>query len=450
MPVVLLSRIIIRDYATFLKLAIAENSPECYYLAVKKLICLIAIIFTSAILFAVSFNNGESIEIRDNLFYSEKELQSFSWSTSLTESEREYYDKVTISLITGGRGDEIWEYFGHAAFLLETEDSESIMFDYGVFSFDKKFYINFALGKLYYRMLASYGRSRILALKSADRDIYKLELDLNATQKKNLIAFLEYNNKTENRTYLYDYYLDNCATRLRDIYSAMDSSYKEWAMSVDTYKSFRDYTIEYLSPNFLASFGIVYLLGPNTDKDLTLYEAAFLPDVLRESIEEFQGSKSDKFYSSETKSPINKNAHFYIKCFLLSLVLCAISLLQYSKPKTLRKLSHGLLSLVYLIFGIMSLALLFLETMSIHKAAYFNTSLLVISPLTLYFFFLHITSLFGKEKRAKLYKAGKLYALFLIVLIILKFALSHFFFEANLGYYIVMLLLYSSETIRKA
>lgn len=414
----------------------------------KKTIFLFLALFSAAVLSAVSFDGGEAIKVRDDLFYSEKELSEFSWSDRLTSEEESFYDTVNISLITGGRGSEIWEYFGHAAFLVETEGRESIMFDYGIFSFDEKFYINFALGKLYYSMMASYGKYRLLSLEDQDRDIYKLKLELNNIQKKNLIAFLEYNNQYENRTYLYDYYKDNCATRLRDLYNAAaGGEYREWAETIDTGRSFRDYTIFYLSPNYLASFAITYLLGPDADKDLNLYEAAFLPDTLRKSIEESQGTESTLLYKSESKPPVENNPHFYLKTALLALIASAISLLQYSGYKAIRKLSHGILSLIYFILGLMSIALLFLETLSIHKVAYMNTAILVISPFVLYFFFLHAVSLFRKERRKALDKAGFISAIALIVLLAIKLIFHRYLIEDDYACYILMIPLYISESI---
>lgn len=414
----------------------------------KKAIFLFLTLFSAAILSAVSFDDGDAIKVRDDLFYSEKELSEFSWSDSLTAEEDSFYDTVTISLITGGRGSEIWEYFGHAAFLVERGGSESIMFDYGIFSFDEKFYINFALGKLYYSMMASYGKYRLLSLEDQDRDIYKLKLDLDNIQKKNLISFLEYNNQYENRTYLYDYYQDNCATRLRDLYNATTGGeYRKWAESINTGRSFRDYTIFYLSPNYIASFAITYLLGPSADRDLNLYEAAFLPDILRESIEKSNGTKSIELYTSESKPPVQNNPHFYLKTALLALIVSAISLLQYSKFKAIRKTSHGLLSIIYFILGLMSIALLFLETLSIHKVAYMNSAILVISPFVLHFFFLHAASLFRKERREALDKAGSISAIALIALLAIKLVLHRYFIEDDYACYILMIPLYISESI---
>lgn len=416
----------------------------------KKAIFLYLTLFFSAILSAVSMDGGESIKIREDLFYSESELEKFTWADKLTEEENTYFDSVTVSLITGGRGSELWEYFGHAAFLVEIDDRDSIMFDYGIFSFDEKFYINFALGKLYYSMMASYGKYRLISLEDQDRDIYKLKLDLSNIEKKNLIAFLEYNNQYENRTYLYDYYKDNCATRLRDLYNAMtDGEYREWAEGIKTGKSFRDYTIFYLSPNYLASFAITYLLGPSADKELTLYDAAFLPDVLRESIEEFQKSESQLLYKSESKPPVDKNPHFFLKTALMALIVALISLMQYSDKKAIRKTSHIILSLIYLVLGIMSLALLFLETLSIHKVAYNNYAILVISPITLYFFNMHFRSVFKRDGREALRKAGLISAISLIVLLLIKLIFHSYFITGDYAFYILMIPLYLSESIRK-
>ena len=398
-------------------------------------------------LLSVSFNDGSSIKIRDGLFFSDEELSNFEWRNELSEAEEDFFENTRISLVTGGQGDEIWELFGHASFLVESPKHPDIMFDYGIFSFDKDFYKNFALGKLYYSMMESHASPRISNLKMADRTIYKLELNLSALEKCNLLLFLEYNNKAENRTYLYDYYLDNCATRLRDSYSYVTGgNLRDWAENEMTGMTLRDYTIRYLSPVFIADWAINYLLGPAVDKEISLWDAMFLPDILRESIEEFQETESSRIYTAESRSELPAHNYFYIKTALLSLIMTFFIILTYSKHKALRITGDLLSALTYFMLFIMSAVLLFLETASIHKVTYFNTSILVISPLTISFAYLHIASLFREEKRERIKKLSFAMLIITSALLIAKLIIMKLFYNANWAYYIVMIPLYAADS----
>ena len=52
---------------------------------------------------------------------------------------------------------------------------------------------------------------------AADRTIWVQRLPLTDAQAVTLAARLEHDARPENREYLYDHFMDNCTTRLRDI-----------------------------------------------------------------------------------------------------------------------------------------------------------------------------------------------------------------------------------------
>ncbi|MBQ0070258.1 MAG: DUF4105 domain-containing protein, partial [Spirochaetales bacterium] len=180
----------------------------------KKLFCIMTLLLLPMMVFALA----SSIEVRDDLFKSDQELAKFQ-TVPLSLKEEKTYEDMEIYLLTGGPGSSIWENFGHAAFVIKVPNRINISVDYGIFTFDESFYGNFILGKLYYEASETYADYRIMSLTEDDRTVELLRLDMTPQEKKNLWEFLSYNTEEENRTYLYDYFVDNCATRLRDIYS---------------------------------------------------------------------------------------------------------------------------------------------------------------------------------------------------------------------------------------
>ena len=197
---------------------------------------------------AASVTGGS--EVRPGLFYSEEELGKISFDDELPDSDREYYGNIDISIITAAPAEPVYIYFGHSGLSVEIPGREGIMFDYGTFSFSESFYHDFIFGLLYYSMSEAYESWRIDQFISEDRTTTRLPLDLSPEAKRGVIEFLSENAEPENRTYLYHYYNDNCATRIRDIYnSAEGGGFRKWAESIDTGKSFRDWSTPYMSPS---------------------------------------------------------------------------------------------------------------------------------------------------------------------------------------------------------
>jgi len=287
----------------------------------KKISIILLFLFSLSFLYSASIDSG-LISIRDDLFNSQEELESFYYQSKLTEEEEEYYQNMEVFLLTGGAGSLVWENFGHSSFVFKMPNGDEISFDYGIFSFDKGFYTNFALGRLYYSMLVSYAHYRVSSLIDDDRSVQYLKLDLDNIQKCNLARFLEYNAKSGNNVYLYNYYTDNCATRLRDSYNAVNNNrFRLWAEKKDMNETLRDYSKRYLSRSgFIIDWGINYLLGPNVDRKITLWEAMFLPDVLNNAISEFQNNTPDLIYKSENRDDTPNKYNFFLYSILFDLV----------------------------------------------------------------------------------------------------------------------------------
>ncbi len=125
---------------------------------------------------------------------------------------------LEISLMTYGPGDIYWERFGHDALeVRDTVSGESVAFNYGVFDFDQKgFLLNFARGIMAYRMDAENTQSDIDFYAGEGRYVRRQRLALDDAQKERLRRFLLWNIRPENAGYHYDYYVDNCTTRVRD------------------------------------------------------------------------------------------------------------------------------------------------------------------------------------------------------------------------------------------
>jgi hypothetical protein len=191
--------------------------------------------------------------------------------------------EAKISLITCSSGPELYAIFGHSAVRVnDPVNGLDIVFNYGTFDFDEpNFYLKFARGKLNYKLSISYFRDFVYSYTMDNRSVYEQEMNFTEEQKQQYWAFLTNNYLPQNRFYLYDFFFDNCATRIRDGVEATFPNQVRFNISkFDKDMSFRNLIDLYLPPQPWGDFGIDLALGARIDREATPYEYMFLPDYL--------------------------------------------------------------------------------------------------------------------------------------------------------------------------
>ncbi len=127
--------------------------------------------------------------------------------------------ELTISVMTMGVGEEVWERFGHNAILVEDRRAgSSIAYNFGMFSFRQEhFLLHFLQGRMWYWMAGYPTEEEVPRYIAARRSVWQQELNLTPAERLAIREDLERNARDENKFYRYDYYLDNCSTRIRDV-----------------------------------------------------------------------------------------------------------------------------------------------------------------------------------------------------------------------------------------
>lgn len=197
----------------------------------------------------------------------------------------------TAALVTVGRGSAVWERFGHnLIWIRDPETGTSEAYNYGLFSFDQEgFLARFIRGKMRYWMAGRDAGSTLRAYARQDRTIWIQELALDTAEVRELHAFLEWNERPENRFYRYQYYRDNCSTRIRDVLDdVLGGALREWARDRPTDLTYRDHTLRVTEGIFWAQIGLHLGMGPPTDRPLTAWEAMFIPMEMRDWIRDFR------------------------------------------------------------------------------------------------------------------------------------------------------------------
>lgn len=363
------------------------------------------------------------------------------------DGNADYWDSYTISLLTISQGGPLYSWFGHSAFLVTTPTGRNIVFDYGTFSFASDDFIkNFIMGRLWFVCLSSYADLRIAELEDDGRSATSVVLPLTAAQKKAIVHFMDENTRYENRDYLYHHYNDNCATRLRDIIDrATDGDFKKWAQSIRGY-TFRQQASRALSRNPFVQWGLEFLQSSEIDKEATLWDEMFLPDVLEKAVKEYFGLESTLVVDSGSRYPeaSDKPQNNILFSALFGLVLGGISaLLWYLGYDRANGIYRGF---VLGIFGILGSVLLFMMCFTNHDVTWFNENIVFVNPILLV---LGILSFFRKERVVRLCRICLRILLGLILmLIVLKIIASRIFFQQNWPAIITMALFYIPNTFK--
>lgn len=187
-----------------------------------------------------------------------------------------------ISLLTYSPGKEIYSTFGHSAIRVQNiYTNTDFVYNYGTFDFDTPgFYAKFIKGKLPYRLSRVSTEYVIQSTALENRSIIENELLLTTKENYLLVRILEENYLPENRSYLYDFFYDNCATKILHIVDSATNG--RFEMSLNDYSpiAFNKLTKQLLNNHKWAKLGVNIAMGIHGQKKASAKETSFLPDYL--------------------------------------------------------------------------------------------------------------------------------------------------------------------------
>lgn len=339
------------------------------------------------------------------------------------DSQIQLSPEATFSVITCGPGSELYSTFGHNAFRLKDPVyNYDVVYNYGTFDFNTPFfYIKFAQGKLPYQLGRSSFKRFVYTYKYEKRWVKEQVLNLTPNQVQTLLAYLENNYKEENRSYKYDFFFNNCATKIREVLlNNFSDEIKFTYNHITTEKTFRDLIYDYVEKNSWSSFGIDIALGAVIDRKATKAEYDFLPDYVFKVIENAtlqNGESLVKEVNVILKEPQNAQetgsfalSPYFINSILLLIVLI-ITFLDFKHKKRTRWLDAALM----LITGLGGIMVLLLWFATDHSMTASNWNLLWLFPINLLF----IRKFLSKQKEAK--NHWKYTALLIGLIVILLF-----------------------------
>jgi hypothetical protein len=187
---------------------------------------------------------------------------------------------LTVYLLTFGWGNAVWERFGHNAIWIKDRGRGSdVTYNWGMFDFNQPHFVSrFLTGDTRYWMEAIDLEPMLRYYKQHNRSILAQELNLSPAQRLKLQQFVEWNALPQNKFYRYDYYRDNCSTRLRDALDhALSGQLQLATVSRMTSGTYRWHTQRLMQGDIALYTGVTLALGHPADKPLSVWDEMFLP-----------------------------------------------------------------------------------------------------------------------------------------------------------------------------
>jgi hypothetical protein len=296
-------------------------------------------------------------------------------------------ESTEISVLTCDPGNEIYSLFGHSALRIKNPiNGQDLVVNWGLFEFSEsqfQFGYDFAKGRLKYYLGIQLMSNFITEYRRSKRGIREQVLNLSNQEKYQIIQLLEENYKPENRKYKYEFFYDNCSSRLRDVIKKVFGENINFYQSPKSNKfTFRETIHLYLESFPWLKLGIDLVLGKKIDKLVSNENLMFLPlnveEIFDKSLVENNGSIKNLVKSKNTliESFENKNKLNNIEFYSWILLAITLSLIVFKLDKALRVWS----SLNLFIIGLLGIVLVFMWIGTDHNATKMNFNLLWASP----------------------------------------------------------------------
>ena len=188
----------------------------------------------------------------------------------------------------------LFRHWGHAALCVDAR-----CFNYGVTDFSRPVGLGIEVlrGEAVFWVGVTRYEDTLADYLGADRSVFRQDLDLGPEGRKRLLDRLAADLVPGRSEYVYDHFSDNCTTRIRDYLNEASGGALERVTTAPNVPgglegsgTWRTHVRRGLAVRpsllWLTDMG----LGPAVDREVTPYEAMFLPEVLRHGLEEALGA----------------------------------------------------------------------------------------------------------------------------------------------------------------
>jgi len=325
-------------------------------------------------------------------------------------------DPFTIEVLTFGPGSHPFTRFGHNALrVIDRAARTDIVYNFGTFRFDSPWLIvDFLQGRLRYWLSRSSMRGTVRAYQHENRSIESQELALTPPEKRELVSRLEVNARPENRDYRYDYFTDNCSTRVRDVIDGVSRGRLRASAVGQGTMSLRAHALRMAAGDGPLYMALLIVLGPSADRPVDEWAEDFLPEMLQRTLSAVPAasaggetrpaparlvSREQVLFSADRAPPPREPPN---RLLLLLGVGLGAGVLMFllgragARHRSARFLFGALLALVGLVVGVVGCFLVGAWCFTPHEVVYRNENILLFAPFALALTVMGLGAAFGR------------------------------------------------------
>jgi hypothetical protein len=214
-------------------------------------------------------------------------LTALTSVTSAQSREPRAESQLQVYLVTVGQGEQYWEKYGHNMLMFRDPARKvDLAYNWGTFDFKAPdFLARQLVGDPQYWVDTIPTGLVLDFYRSRNRTIVAQRLNFTPEQAARALALAQENIRPENRFYRYDYFRDNCSTRIRDLIdNVLGGALKAATERKGTTLTYQSETVRLLDDMKLPQFGVQVALGRPANRHLNVWEAGFIPMRLRDAI----------------------------------------------------------------------------------------------------------------------------------------------------------------------
>lgn len=311
---------------------------------------------------------------------------------SLTKGFSQSSNDTIAYLLTCGPGTETYSIYGHSALrIVIPEKHTDTVYNWGVFDFNTpNFAWKFAKGRLDYLLIAQSLQSFLQSYFIEQRFVYSQKINLEPVEIRKLIVLINENLKPENIKYRYDFFYDDCSTRIRDL---LEKSIGEKLLyppaESGKLPTFREMVGKYQKPFPWLNFGIDLIMGSPGEKKALFRDRMFLPIDMKNGLSEAVINRNGKMTPMlqlpemilDFDAPVVKQNFFLSPVFVFSLLL--IIVIMFSSFFKSIKANNLFDIIIFSVFSVLSIMMIFFNFFTDHQQMRWNLNIIWLNPFIL-------------------------------------------------------------------
>jgi len=299
---------------------------------------------------------------------------------------------TSVYLITCGPGTETYSIYGHSALrIVISEKKSDNVYNWGLFDFNTpNFTWKFAKGRLDYLLGVESMQNFLQVYLFEKRFVYSQRINLTAGETEQLLTLINENLKPENIKYRYDFFYDDCSTRIRDIIEKSIGGKLLYPPAVKgKLPTFRDMVGKYQDPYPWLTLGIDLIMGSPGDKKASYRDRMFLPIDLQNELSEAVINRDGKMIPllqnpdvilDYATPEIKKNILLmpaFVFTFLLIIVMILSAFIESKKYINLFD------TIILSVFSVLAILMILFNFFTDHQQMRWNLNIIWLNPFIL-------------------------------------------------------------------